>query len=301
MSMNSLSRRLDALVERIEGASVLDKPADLLSQAVRRLLPEGPVRDLASGTPAAHPVHPALVSVPIGAWLGASVLDLTPTKGTTHAARTLIGVGLLTAAPTALTGANDWLDTAGAERRVGFAHASLNWVALGLYGASWLRRGRGRHASGAALALAGAGVLTASGWLGGHLTYAVGVGVDTTAFQQYPGDWTDVAADEDLQVGVPVRVSAEGTPVLLLRTAAGLTALADRCTHRGAPLDEGTVVGDCIQCPWHGSRFDVHDGSVRRGPASRPQPVLSVRSVAGRVQVRRTGERRSMRTDPVGI
>jgi nitrite reductase/ring-hydroxylating ferredoxin subunit len=168
-----------------------------------------------------------------------------------------------------------------------------------MYGGSWLLRRRGHDKAGAAMALLGAGALTAAGWLGGHLAYALGVGVDTTVFLQFPTEWTDVAAADDVPVGLPIRATASGNAILLLRTESGVVALSDRCTHRGAPLDEGVVRGDCIECPWHGSQFDVYDGSVRRGPATRPQPVFEVRETDGRVEIRR-GEERTLRTNPVG-
>lgn len=158
------------------------------------------------------------------------------------------------------------MNTDGAERRVGLVHAALTAAALSLYGASWLVRGRGRR--GMSLAIAGAGLLGAGGWLGGHLAYALGVGVDTV-FQRFPDEWTDVAAPADLQPGRPVRVDVGDVPLLLLRTERGVVALAGRCSHRGGPLDEGDFDGDCITCPWHGSRFDVRGGSVRGGPATR--------------------------------
>ena len=42
-----------------------------------------------------------------------------------------------------------------------------------------------------------------------------------------------------------------------------------RCTHAGAPLAEGTLNGDVLTCPWHGSQFRITDGSVLRGPAEK--------------------------------
>jgi nitrite reductase/ring-hydroxylating ferredoxin subunit len=126
----------------------------------------------------------------------------------------------------------------------------------------------------------------------------MGVGVDTTAFSSPPEEWTDAGAEADLLDGLPHAVTVDGLPVLLVRTGSTVQALANRCTHRGAPLDEGKVVDGCIECPWHASRFRLSDGAVERGPATRPQPALDVRVVAGRVQVRRN-EPKSLRTNPV--
>jgi nitrite reductase/ring-hydroxylating ferredoxin subunit/uncharacterized membrane protein len=257
------------------------------------------VRDLASGSPLGHPLHPVLVAIPIGAWTSASILDLT--GGDATAAKRLIGLGSLAALPTALTGANDWLTTLGGERRVGLVHAALNDTALGLYVSSWLARRRGRRIKGAALALAGAGVLGVAGWLGGHLAYGLGVGVDTTVFQHFPQDWTDVAAEADVPVSQPMLADAAGIPVMLIRQGGTILALGDRCTHRGGPLHEGTVADGCVTCPWHGSQFTLADGSVQHGPATRPEPVAEARVLDGRVQVRRADEPRALRTKPIGL
>jgi nitrite reductase/ring-hydroxylating ferredoxin subunit/uncharacterized membrane protein len=293
-----LAATLDSIADRLERSAVLDKPSDLLAGLVRRLLPEGPVADAASGTPIGHPLHPLVVAVPIGSWVAASYLDLT--AGDAKAAQRLVGLGNLAALPAALTGANDWLSTSGGERRVGLSHAVLNFTALSLYTGSWLARRNGRRVKGAALAMVGAGVLTGSGWLGGHLSYALGVGVDTTAFEQLPTEWTDACGEAEVPAEVPTRFDVDGVPVLLVRHEGRLLALADRCTHRGGPLHEGEIRDGCVTCPWHHSSFRLSDGSVASGPATRPEPVLEVRVVDGRVQVRRAEEPRSLRTNPVG-
>ena len=82
-----------------------------------------------------------------------------------------------------------------------------------------------------------------------------------------------------------------------MRHEGRLRALGDRCTHRGAPLHEGTLVDGCIECPWHASRFSLDDGAVVRGPATRPQPAFEVQVSGGRVRVRRD-EERALRRNP---
>jgi nitrite reductase/ring-hydroxylating ferredoxin subunit/uncharacterized membrane protein len=290
-------RPLEQIVEAIENFSSLDAPAAALSGVVRKAIPEGPVEDTLSGTPIGHPLHPVLVTVPIGAWTSSLAFDLI---GDDTAARRLIAIGCLSALPTAAAGASDWMTTQGPERRVGLVHALLNYAALGAYGMSWLARRRGRRARGVLLSVTGAGLVSASGWLGGHLSYSLGVGVDTTVFHQVPQDWTDVAAESDLPMeGELAGADADGVAVLLTRRNGAIMALLDRCTHRGGPLHEGDVSDGCVVCPWHGSAFSLDDGSVQAGPATRPQAVLETRVQNGRVQVRRT-EQRTMRTNPVG-
>jgi hypothetical protein len=59
---------LEQLIERIEELSVLDRPADLATGVLRKAIPQGSVEDALSGTPIGHPLHPAMVTLPIGAW-----------------------------------------------------------------------------------------------------------------------------------------------------------------------------------------------------------------------------------------
>jgi len=290
--MPPLTRLLERLTTGVERAQVLDRPADLAAAVTSRLGP-GPLKDALSGTSVGHPLHPVLVTVPIGAFTGAVVLDLLHTDKS--AAQRLIALGLVSAVPTAITGLSDWGDTEGAERRVGVAHAMCNIVGLGLLTGSWLTRRAGGR--GQLLAVAGLGVIGVGGWLGGHLAYALGVGVDTTAFMRPPTDWTDACAESDLRDGVLHAVTVLDTPVLIVRDGGALRAVGDRCTHRGAPLHEGTLADGCVECPWHGSIFDLADGSVRRGPATRPAAVFEARAVDGRVQVRRD-EDRALRLNP---
>lgn len=295
-----MNRTLEDLVGRIERTTALDPAADRLASLVStRLSGATSLRTALSGTAAGHPVHPVLVVVPLGSWLGASYLDLTGGKAGRAAAKKLVGLGIASAIPAAMAGANDWVNTRLAERRVGFVHAVGNQLALGLYTGSWLARRRQRHALGVALAASGALLLGVTGWLGGHLSYARGVGVDTTAFDHASEEWTDVLAEADLVDEQPTLVYDGKLPVLLVRTGGQLYAIADRCTHRGGPLHEGEFHDGCIVCPWHHSKFRVRDGQVLAGPATRSQRAYEVRVRYGSIQLRHTDEAGWLRTAPI--
>jgi nitrite reductase/ring-hydroxylating ferredoxin subunit/uncharacterized membrane protein len=298
MPLTSPARVLDRLVRRLEAGEGLDPPAAGLAKAVSAVV-KGPAEDALSGTWLGHPLHPLLVAVPIGCWSSAILLDFSGADP--DAARRLIGAGLLAAVPTAASGATDWTFTEGAERRVGFVHAACNWSAIALFGLSWRsRRRHGRSATGTGLALLGSAFLTAGGYLGGHLTYAAGVGVDTTAFSTGPDAWTDVVSEGEVTSASLVAADLPGGSVVLTRYEGRIVAMDNRCTHRGGPLAEGSIVDGCLECPWHASRFDLRDiGAVVKGPATRPQPSYGVQVAAGRIQVRRHDER-SLRTNPVG-
>ena len=203
--------------------------------------------------------------------------------------------------PSAWAGWSDWSFTNGAERRVGLVHAAANVTAIGAYAVSWLVRRNGHQRAGFAWSVAGATAMSVGGWLGGHLAYALGVGVDTTAFQKSEDRWTAVAPAADVSTGELTEADLDGVPLLLTRDDTGtVRALADRCTHRGAPLHEGKLVDGCVVCPWHDSAFAL-DGTVVHGPAVRPQPVYEVEERDGDVRVRRADDPRSLKTNPVGV
>lgn len=298
MPRNVFGRFLNRMTSALEAAAVLDAPAEPLSRVAALITGPRPVKDLLSGTPLGHPLHPLLVTIPIGFWSGALVFDLLQRK---EAAQTLVGLGALAAVPTALSGLSDWSDTAEGEKRVGLVHAGLNTASLALYTASWVARRRGHHGLGVVLTLPAMALLGTAGWLGGHLTYALGVGVDTNAFQSGSEDWVDALGSEEVQHGRLSVADVGGVPVLLTRTADQIVvAYADRCSHRGAPLHEGELVDGCVRCPWHDSEFSLADGSVLGGPATRPQPTYEVQIDGDRIKLRSAPDARSLRTNPVG-
>jgi nitrite reductase/ring-hydroxylating ferredoxin subunit/uncharacterized membrane protein len=281
--------RLYHLAERIGEAAFLDGGAEAVAGWVRGAVPRGSVKDALSGTPLGHAVHPLLTDLPIGTWTSAAVLDLVGGRDARPASRRLIAAGLLAAVPTAATGLNDWADTTPADdgvRRIGAVHAVANVSALGLYAGSLAARLRGRHGRGVALGFAGIAALTLGGHLGGHLSYARAVGVDRTAFDSAPDDWTEILDDAALAEGQLRGAEVGGQPVVLARLGGRVYALGDRCAHRGGSLHEGELAGECVECPLHGSRFRLADGGVERGPSAYPQPVYDVRVAGGRIAVR---------------
>jgi len=167
------------LAEELEDIEALDIVAAPIAEAVDQLLPEGPTRDALRGTWLGHPLHPVLTDLPIGFWTTAFVFDLLPFRGSGKAARTMIGLGTLSALPTAVSGWADWSALPDRQKRPGVVHAAANAVAIGLYAMSYVARRRGRTARGVALSMLGAGAATLGGYLGGELVYRLGAGVNT--------------------------------------------------------------------------------------------------------------------------
>ena len=130
---------------------------------------------------------------------------------------------------------------------------------------------------------------TLGGLLGGHLAYTLGVGVNTNAFETGPDEWTAVRGHVPTE---PLAArTVDGVRVMVAQNDESRYALADRCSHRGGPLSEGTLDGSCVTCPWHSSRFDLETGVPTRGPASVPQPVYESRVRDDKLELRRLESR----------
>jgi nitrite reductase/ring-hydroxylating ferredoxin subunit/uncharacterized membrane protein len=275
------------LLERLEKANKLDRLGDPLQSKLQAGL-RGRVRDALHGVWLGHPLHPALVQVPVGAWFSAAVLDALP--GMERSATVLVGVGTASAVPAAVAGWNDWSDLSTQPRRVGLVHAVANGVGIGLYTASLVARLAGNHRLGRQLAYGGLSAVSLGAFLGAHLTYRFAAGVNQAApiEQQIPEGWHDLCEFRALGDNQRLVARIGDVPVLVSRTGETVSAMIERCGHETGPLGEGEVVdvhgSACVVCPWHGSTFRLADGAVVRGPATTDQPTLRTRIRRGCVQ-----------------
>lgn len=165
------------LTDAVEHASVLDKAVDIDRSVVKAFAKPKALRQLLHGVPFGHPLHPLLVQVPLGAWTSAAVLDLIGGKGNARAAKTLVGVGLVSSGSASVAGYVDWSELDREQLRTGWVHQAVNWVGISLYGLSWMQRKRGNHGAGKVLGFAGLAVVGVGGYLGGHLAYRQRAGV----------------------------------------------------------------------------------------------------------------------------
>ena len=94
-----------------------------------------------------------------------------------------------------------------------------------------------------------------------------------------------VASVSDVVPGATARVTVDGVDILLCNVGGDIFAIADVCTHDGAPLDQGTLDGACVTCPRHGAVFDVRTGEALALPAFLPVLTFPVRVEAGNVLV----------------
>ncbi len=249
-----------------------------------------PVENALHGVWLGHALHPVLTDIPVGAWTVACVLDLveevTGERKYRAGADAAINIGLAGAVGAAITGLTDWKEISREARRAGLVHGVLNLISASLYLTSSLQRAKGKRGLARALSYLAYGISGGSAWLGGHLVYANQIGVERTAGRKPPTDFVPLLPVTDLEEGKPRRADHEGYPIVLVKKGEQIFALAEMCSHLGGPLAEGSVEGDCIRCPWHGSLFSLNDGSVKESPATRPQAVFEARVESGQVEVR---------------
>jgi len=172
------------LTTRLEGEKRLDPLVNLLRPLASALIASPARRDVLHGTWMGHALHPLLTDLPIGFWTSANVLDVVGGRRSRDASTQLVGLGVLSAAPTALTGWAEWAVADRQVQRVGVVHALSNATAIGLYAASWRARRQARHGRGVMLGLAGATVATVGGYLGGHMTAVRKVSTRHPAFER---------------------------------------------------------------------------------------------------------------------
>jgi nitrite reductase/ring-hydroxylating ferredoxin subunit len=281
-----LARALTRLVDRqARWAAPWGKLIQRLTNALLEPVPH--LRDFLHGTWLGHSLHAALTDVPIGAMTLVIVLDLVGQSG---AADVALGVVVLTMLAAAVTGAADHADTVGRERNTTTVHATVMSVALVLLVVALVIRVAGGPDRSLPIVIGMVGylVMIAGAWVGGEAVYSLGVAVDRHAWlDDERDDWRAIDLP-DLPQGRLTSATAGDLPLVVVRDGEELLALHDVCAHAGGPLSQGSMVDGVVECPWHGSRFDLRSGALRQGPSTHDQPAYEIRPrEAGGHEVRR--------------
>jgi len=251
------------------------------------------IKDLLHGTKLLrHPLHPALTDLPFGVWFVGAVLDYVSyfnNSVSTKAGDICLAVGIIVALPAIASGLTDYHETYGHEQRTAAAHGFLMILVTLLMCVSLGFRWFGSpilHAPAVGLTTLGIGLAGLGMYVGGHLTFAMGTMVNHNAFSYPIEEFVVAGRSDDFPEGKMVRITVAGNPVLMVRLNGRIRAIGAVCSHAGGPLDEGTLEGQNIVCPWHGSRFSLIDGTVKAGPANFAQPVYEVIEQDGNVTLR---------------
>lgn len=239
--------------------------------------PIRPIKDLLHGRWLGHPVHSATTDVPVGALAVAIVLELA---GQHQAADLALVVTLLGMVASLVTGLADYSEVDGTARTRATVHGTVMAVSFFLLVLSFaLRGGAADRTLPAILALVAFGTISLGAAIGGDLVYLIGTHVNRHAWRGAGAKWIrlDLGDLPDIPEGGPTKLRAGINDLAVIREGERILAVHAQCAHAGGPLAEGALVGDVIECPWHGSRFRLADGHVVRGPAMYDQPAYDVR------------------------
>jgi 3-phenylpropionate/trans-cinnamate dioxygenase ferredoxin subunit len=99
------------------------------------------------------------------------------------------------------------------------------------------------------------------------------------------GQWHDVTAEGDIEPGGFAILETDELVAAVFNVDGELLAIEDICTHDGAELAGGPVVGDQVICPRHGARFCLRTGRALTPPAYEPVQTFPVRVHAGRIEI----------------
>jgi nitrite reductase/ring-hydroxylating ferredoxin subunit/uncharacterized membrane protein len=247
-----------------------------------------------------HPIHPMVIVYPFAFLTGAfgfsAAAAASGKREWNTVADNLVPAGIVAGLAAAVPGVIDYLNSvppkSSAKERA-TKHALLNVSGLALFATSWLlRRSRERVAAPLVLQGLGTAVMSVAGFLGGTLVYRNQIAVD----HRYAGagKWQEAAraipdppaltsAAGGLGIDQMKLVHVGNERIAVGRTERGYAAFQDRCTHKGGPLSDGVLICGTVQCPWHGSQFDVNTGEVKCGPA---QQAIRTYDIEGPHEVR---------------
>jgi len=269
------------------------------------------LKAMLQGKPFGHPLHPALVHLPIGLFVFSLLLDVGSRlvddgNALVRGAFYAMLFGVVTALVAAVPGFVDWSEIRDDHpaRQTATTHMALNLAVVAIFIVNLLLRW-GRQGDEATpllpfvLSLLGVTILSVSGYLGGTLVYDDGIAVGrhrrpTETPQQTiavsakgsTDGFVSVADADALADQETLRVAVDGTVMTVARIGGACVAFQEFCTHRFGPLSEGRLLDGEIECPWHRSRFDVWTGKVTQGPAKESLRTFEVAVRDGKIHVR---------------
>jgi nitrite reductase/ring-hydroxylating ferredoxin subunit len=108
-------------------------------------------------------------------------------------------------------------------------------------------------------------------------------------------NFVKVAETKDIQPSNMIVVDLGGERVCIVNVEGNYYAIGNVCTHVGGPLNEGSLIGYEVECPWHGSKFDIRTGEPTKPPARRSVPKYELKLEDNDILVRKQVEGRLTR------
>jgi nitrite reductase/ring-hydroxylating ferredoxin subunit/uncharacterized membrane protein len=248
-----------------------------------------------------HPIHPILVTFPLAFYIGTLLFDsLRIIKDNIAFGITgeyIHAAGIIAAVCAAVPGIIDYIYTvppkSSAKKRAGI-HGVTNTAVLLIFCVALYCKHIDKFPPYIVLLLEFIGVVltTYAGWLGGTLVHRNQIGIDVRYAgagkwkEQYITENTgrfEVCDVNELQIDQMKLIHTKDKRIVVARTEQGYVAFDDRCTHKGGSLAGGSMICGTVQCPWHGSQFDVKTGEAKAGPAKDKIEIYQVSESGGKV------------------
>lgn len=248
-----------------------------------------------------HPIHPILVCFPLAFYIGTLLFDcLAIIKDDVAFGLTgqyLHSAGIISAICAAIPGIIDYTYTvppASSAKKRAATHGILNTSVLLIFGVALYLKHIENLSPYIVIALEFIGVVLTgyAGWLGGTLVHRNQIGIDIRYAEA--GKWKEQFVDEaagrfevgsadELKVDQMKLIHTKDKRIVVAKTEQGYVAFDDRCSHRGGSLAGGAMICGTVQCPWHGSQFDVKTGAVKAGPAKDSISTYNVVEAGGKI------------------
>ena len=98
-------------------------------------------------------------------------------------------------------------------------------------------------------------------------------------------DFVKVANLDEVPPGEMKIVEVDGEEIVVANVDGAIFAFNNTCTHRGGPLGEGLLMGDVVECPFHGGQFNVRTGEVVSAPPEEPVQTYAVQVEVDEIKV----------------
>ena len=248
-----------------------------------------------------HPIHPILVAFPVAFFTGTLIFDILgkvlDNPALWHTGFYLEIAGIIGGLAAAVPGIIDYFFTVPPEssaKKRATKHGLLNITTVAVFFIAWMIRHNNDASSLVIISLEVLGVilLSVAGWMGGTLVYRNQIAVNPR--YAHAGKWNEeyikesggqihVADSDELQTNQMKLIHVNHKRIVIAKTEEGYVAFNDRCTHKGGSLAGGSMICGTVQCPWHGSQFDVKTGMVKAGPAKERISTYEVSESAGKI------------------
>lgn len=234
-----------------------------------------------------HPIHPMLIPFPIAFFTGTLIFDVLGYVNQNeqhYLVASYLGIaGIIGGLVAAIPGIIDYFytvppESSGKKRATRHGLTNITMLILFSIAAYYRRSDEPSELVFIALEAAGFILMCFAGWMGATLVYRNQIGVDPRYANA--GKWNEetiqsdekkikVAKSNELELNQMKLLRINDKRIVLALSEEGYVAFDDHCTHRGGSLAGGSMICGTVQCPWHGSQFDVKNGEVKSGPAKK--------------------------------